>query len=948
MSLRHKLQQNIYLNYFLCFLVVGTLVFAVVPISKSTLIWNSDGIAQHYPALLYWRRLLRGLVFHHHLFAQWDWNIGLGSDTFQVLSYYVMGDIFTYPSIFFSQAHMAAYYSIFTVLRLFLCGVTFIFSAKRLLPRAKSSSILVASFVYVFSGYSAYVTFTHPFFLNPLIILPLLIYSINSALTTGRIVPLFVMTAWTLFNNFYLGAVMGLGMVIYWLILLITKPQLRDFILNIRLILSVIGGIGLSAVLFIPSFYQLMVSARSSSEVANGMTLYPLAYYLTLPGMALSNYSRPYWVTGGILAIGIIAVLWSLRRFRQYLVINLTFMVSVIILLVPFLGALMNGGSSPSNRWTFLVMFPIAVAVIYLLDNLNTIDRRDIIVFTSMGLIVAASLFITHSFSFKFDLGGVLIIYACFVILLILTNSAHAIKMPGKTVTTIVLILTCANGVIIMRDRHANQFSQDDTMLMTSFASQQLTTAQKAYEQAKEQITPATTKKAGLLRSLIDNQLGNYLGKAPADNLPILAKTNNINSYWSLQNNYLEKLNNDLENNTSNPNDVTNTGDYRSLLLQYFGVARFFKNTTTKLSPTSYEVNGETTNAQQLLTTTKTMPLIYQSAGIMSKKQFSKLDPSQREAALITNTVTNKAKGNVDQTLLNKVVKIPFSYLNGATTTKKHVSVTMPTTSITPYVTIDSEQKNVKGYELHARLTNISFSAGSLTQRYQNATNNYIKTHNEAMMLSGQDTDLRYSSQLFKLNWLRKNATSMSGNTGTFSIQLGYGQTSNVFEQMGNDNLSFYDPQTSTTLNLGTIKSSNNLITLTLPTSGTYQFDLTLWAVPTKNAATRAINKNTAAKNIKINKNEVTATYQAKKAGILVTTIPYSAGWHLAGSTTKLPRVNDAFIGIPVSRGQNHIKLVYSTPLLHISALISLLSFVILLLIISAELFNKHRSKNLN
>lgn len=209
-------------------------------------------------------------------------------------------------------------------------------------------------------------------------------------------------------------------------------------------------------------------------------------------------------------------------------------------------------------------------------------------------------------------------------------------------------------------------------------------------------------------------------------------------------------------------------------------------------------------------------------------------------------------------------------------------------------------KKNIKGYELHAHISNISFHSGSLNQRYQNATNNYIQTHSEEMMLSGQDTDLRYSTQLFKLNWLRKNATSISGNTGTFSIQLGYGETTNVFEQMGNDNLSFYDPKASTTLNLGTVKSSENLVSLSLPSSGKYDFDLTLWAVPTGSAVTKAINKNTPAKNIRLQKNSVTADYQAKRSGILATTIPYSTGWHLKGSTSKLPRVNEAFVGIPI------------------------------------------------
>lgn len=940
MPLRLKLNHNIYINYILCFFVIGILVFAVVPLSKSTLIWNSDGITQHYPALLYWRKLLRGLVFQHHFFPQWDWNIGLGSDTFQVFSYYVMGDIFTYPAILFTQSHMAAYYSVMTVLRLFLAGITFIFAAKRLMPHAKSISILIASFVYVFSGYSAYVTFAHPFFLNPLIILPLLIYSIHKALTTNKTSLLLLMTAWSLFNNFYLGAIMGIGMVIYWLILLITKPQFRQIKLNLRLICSVIGGVGLSAILFIPSMYQLLNSARSSSQVANGMTLYPLAYYLTLPGMAISNYSRPYWVTGGILAIGVLAMLWSLRRFHQFKIVNLTFIISGIILLFPVLAALMNGGTSPSNRWTFLVMFPLAIAVINLLDNLMTIDKIDLVIFTIAGILMATSLFITHSFSFKFDLGGVLIIYGSFVILLILLQTNRNLSTTPPKIMAIILLLTGLNAVAVMRDRHTNQFSQDDTMLMTSSATQQLTNAQQAYEDKSTETSTGSSS-----RTLIDGQLENYIGKSPADNLPILANTKNINSYWSLQNTYLSKLNSELENNTSNPNDVTNNADYRSLILQYFGVARFFKNSTTEFKPAGYETSGTITNSQELFTATKSMPLIYHTATTMSQKDFSQLDPSQKEVALINNTISETTTTTSHQPLLNKVVKVPFSYLNGNLVSKKHISVSMPTNKISPFITIDSTQKNIKNYELHARISNISFHSGSLTKRFKTATNNYIETHNDAMMLSGQDTDLRYSSQLFKLNWLRKNATSMSGSTGAFSIQLAYGQTTNTFEQMGNDNLSFYDPQKSTTLNLGTIKSSDNLIALSLPTSGKYEFDLTLWAVPTGSAITTAIDKNTPASNITMRKNSITADYQAHQTEILATTIPYSSGWHLKGSTKKLPRVNEAFIGIPVKAGHNHLQLIYETPLLKVSLLISFISLIIFAVLTLLDLigFTKFR-----
>lgn len=942
-NFRKRITSNIYFQYCCCFAIVGILIFAIVFASGSTLIWNSDGITQHYPALVYWRKMLRGLIFHHHLWNQWDWNLGLGQDTIQTFSYYVMGDIFTYPSVFFHQSQMVTYYSVMVIIRLFLAGWAFIFSARHLIKRAANWTIIAGSLVYLFSGYSAYVTFAHPFFINPLIITPLLVYALHRALITSKMGLLSLMTAWTLFNNFYLGAIMGVGMAIYWLILVLSQPQWRNLKTTVKLVISVLIGVLASCALLLPSLYQLTISTRTSNELANGMTWYPLSYYLTLPGLSVSNYARPYWVTGGILVLGIIAVTWSLRRFKRYPAVNWSILTGGVVLLSPILAALINGGSSPSNRWTFLLMMPIACAVVVMLNHLDELQHQDFIWMGVVGVIITVSLFAGNKFKFTYDLGSVMALYFGTVASLAFRNLPVPQRMQFSLTAVIIITITGLNAVIMMRDRHTNQFSTSASMLISDSAAHQLTNTQQAYAQKSSDDTS---------RTLVDGQLRTYTDKSPADNLPILAQTKNINSYWSLQNNYLNSLNNALENNTTNPNDTTNTADYRSLVLRYLGVSRLFMNDGNLSLPSGYDPTGDAVNAQHEYVAHSTVPLIYRAAGTMSTSQFKQLDPSQREVALLSNLITNQVKGQVDQSLLKKIVQITTSVLPTNAqkiATVHHISAHLPTTKLTPTTLSWEADKSLKGYELHARLTNIKYSAGTFQQRHQDALTYYIQSHNQDIMMAGQETDLRYNPTLYSLNWLKKNVMSYSAATGAFKIGVKYGAISNEFVQTGINDLSFYTPHSSTTLNLGTINStddSSNQIQLTLPSSGKTSFDITLWAVPTQTSADRAIARNKPASHIKMIKNGVSATYRATKSDILATTIPYSKGWHVTDTSQTLPRVNKAFIGIPVHAGTNHIKLVYRTPLAHTGLILSIIGILLLsCLVVIEHLWPKRLTK---
>lgn len=942
MALKQRLKSNIYLQYLLVFVILAGFIFAIVPLTGSTLIWNSDGITQHYPALVYWQKMLKGLIFNHQMWSQWDWNVGLGTDTIQTFSYYVMGDIFTYPSILFSQNQMVAYYSIMVVVRLFLIGLSFTFVAKRLIPNSKHLAILVGAIIYTFSGYTAYVTFAHPFFLNPLIILPLLVLGLYSVLNYQRYLLLIISVAWALFNNFYLGTMLAIGMMIYWLILLITTKKYRQFALNLKLIGSVILGAALSAILLLPSMNQLLSSARATSKIANGLTFYPYSYYFTLPGLSISNANRPYWVTGGIMTLGIIAIIWSLRRFKQHLALNVTLVTGGIILLFPTLAALMNGGSSPSNRWSQMLLLPIALAAVHMINDIDSLHRRDFYWFTGYGIIAVISLFMADNFAFTYDLGGVAAIYFVTIFILLFSKLPINFNHKAQLISASLLILVGFNAIVIMRDRHANQYSIDDTMLVSSTQAHELTNSQQSFADSI-----AETKTTG--RSSIDNQLSNLTGDSPADNLAILAQTFNINSYWSLQNKYLNDLSKSLENNTNSANDAINNADYRTTFLHLIGVSNVFLAADNKAQPANYQSTSNITNGQRLYNTTTTMPLIYKSTGTMSNTTFSKLSPTKREVALINNTIYKQAKNKIATTILNKVQKLKFFALPQSLATTQHVKISLPTSEYTPTAYSIKIPESVKGYELHVRLTNIKYTAGTLKSRYDSSLNNYIDKHNQQIMYENDDSNSRYNTDLYKLGWLRQNLFNVSpttGATGAFTIAATYGKTTNTFNQVGSENLSFYNPRTSTTLNMGNISTKTDTFSLHMSNPGTYEFDVELEAVPTGTSLNTAIKANHAAKNIKMDNDMVTATYHSNSNTVLATTIPYSSGWKLTGYQGKLPVVNKGFIGIPVKTGNNQIKLTYSTPYAKLGIIISLLAALVTLSITIITNLNSRRRKD--
>jgi uncharacterized membrane protein YfhO len=906
-------------GYTLLFLFSVIIIFLPYVITGTSLIWHSDGIAQHYPALMSWRETLRSFFFDHQLPEMWHWQIGLGADYLQTFSYYTIGDFFTYPVIFVPKTSVVTYYGVMIIIRLYLAGLSFILAAKYFMPNAKGWTISAAALGYTFFGYTAFAAFEHPFFINPLIIWPLLITAGHHLLTTKKWLPFTIMVFWALFNNFYFGFMLGLGTIICWLIFTFTNRGFLNWRTFGRTVWAGLLGLGGSAILLIPSLIAQFSSTRTGSSLANGLLLYPANYYIGLPGNLIGNYETPiFWLTGGFLSINVMAIWFTWRRFKRYKILAVTWMLATIFLLSPIFAAIFNGGTSPSNRWTFMLALPVGLATVLLLNHLDDLDKRDWSAFLIIGLGSSFSLFVGDDFNLNTGYGLLIAFYGLTMLLLLMRRFAFR-----RATFALVAVIT-GNAILVMNHNHQNNLNPNTTLMVSNENIATQTTSQPAYQQWSD-------TSAALNRVFIDDQLNNVNEKGHTRNMPLLSGLSNVESYWSLQNGAVGKLMNQLQlsSSNSNPNDVVGNLDYRNALLNILGVKTIFSNETNRLTPASYkESTAVIETKQHALSSKSAYPLFYVTPAQTTVAQFNKLSGSDREALLVDTTVTSTTSGK--PSFINTLIKPKVAFNQEVKFGKSaHVSTTTHASLIADGIFIQPDPA-LSGTEVHLEITNLTYKPFSFNERMDAAVAAYRFKHEQIVQNPSDTQDPYYNATAFKWNWLKDNLTSVGPQISNYTLTAKYGSQNVSFTQTGQNNLSFFNPRDNITLNLGRAINSDSptFVPLTFDKMGKYEFDVHIVGVPTD---ARFINVadsvRVAAPKYKLGKNTVTIDVSKFSGELITSTMPYSTGWR--SSDAKITKVNSGFIGIQVPKNAKTVTLTYQTPGLLPSLIVTIISFFI-------------------
>ncbi|EIW13763.1 putative membrane protein [Lactiplantibacillus pentosus KCA1] len=977
----------LWLWYSVLFAIVISVVYGSLFQSGRSLVWRVDGITQHLPILIEFQRMLKG-VGNQSLFG-WSWNLGLGADQMTTFSYYVVGDPFNYLIKFFPVSHVEQGYQILILLRFYTIGLAFLLFSS--IWNFSRFSRLVGALTYTLTAYTFLVGMHHPFFLLPMILFPLLCWGIERIFREQHWWPLAVIVALTALSNIYFMYLLGIGCLIftgwrYWQLSVRAKKILPFQKLFRQLVVPVVIGILIAGTVLVPTALLMSHSARTGSQFASGMLLYPLSYYLALPNLLITNGSGlPYWTLLGMSGITFFGIVHSLRHFKQHFEVNVLIIAIGLSVLFPAIAAVFNVMTSPSNRWLLMTTLLFAFLTMRLIDELPSLDKVDYLSFigASVGLLVlvwlSGGLYLNIS---RHDAET----YVLLFLLLVWLICCYAFALSSTISKSGLLLIVCLNlmnnglGWTSMR-----QSTQSQNQLLRGSASSWI----KNYLDGAERSIGDTGSFSRV--SLSSGYSGGT--QTPGNNIPMLMGIHNIASYFSIQNHVVNDYSKSIGNSVSVVNSPLGNVDERLSANNFLGVryvfmrADHFKKDTL---PSGYSViqtaNGkpkiyrDIAVASQLSNGTGTVvlenyrafPLLYTQNKQITPVAYNKMSQVKREQAMIFGTVLEKRMPGIVVTKLPKNTHIA-SYKVQADTSKLTSSMQQVVTkrqqagepsvlsSNAKHVLKQNQQisQSIKHSNTDGLQVMENGVDGSVTT-YKLALDHPERFRGKSLYLDLSGIRATYSSDLsinqlllantpIYMNQVMQQSAPAIFNNGTqgYSFKATTHTFSTGFDQQANSNLSNYVIRKHVLLNLGYARSTRKTITLRIQGATKINFKrVRVLAVSYGERYKQQIKHVQQQKlhNLKITNNRIIGNTQNTTASVLTSSIPYSKGWHLTvdGKTQPIVKVNKGFVGAKVLAGRHRIVLTYRTPGLILGIVMSIIGTGILLLTIFVQAHKKN------
>ncbi len=915
-----------YITYTLLFALICLMAFSWFYLNRRSFIWSIDGIYQHYNALAYYGEYLRELVATWSSTGKltlplWNFNLGYGSDIITTLHYYVIGDPLCLLSFFVKREQTEILYNVLILLRLYLCGVTFSMYCHRM--KSDHFSTLVGSLTYVFCLFSMYYGIRHPYFINPLIYLPLLLIGIEKIFHNEKPYLFIFMTFLSTVSNFYFFYMLSIIIFIYSVIRFFHRYK-QNIIKNLVLLLGKFIGfyfIGVAMACFI--FFPIVIAFLSSNRVLTENhvpLLYSLKYYENLLAGFFSASPLDYSTLLGFFAVAFLSIilLFSQRKEHRQLVIG--FCILVVFLLIPYVGHVLNGFSYIGNRWVFGLTFLVALIVVKMLPTLLDINIR-----------FSAILFLCTTVYF----------FLCFMI----TNSRKETIIVSLALTFMLLFLLVFSKILRREKGIPGEkvlfFTKAGVILITivgilSNSLYRYSPVQRGYvsdflenDTALSFLTSHATK---VLDSIQDDEFYRYDDTTEGNdcsNSALLNGKNSIGYYFSLENGNISNF--FMENGNTIRTFQRYSGLDNRVLLETLASVKYCivkRGEESKLSAGFTKLIASHTDDDgviyDLYYNENSLPLGYTYSSYITKDRFLTLSLAERQQALVQGVVLDKPTASTEefpQTSLEFTdLDLPYEIETDART-EKDIDVMdgkIIVRKADSQITLQLKQ-TMDNCETYVVFKNLKFSGYSPRQTY---------TDDEWEKLDSltQNNILRESKFYEDPNYARVKVKS-SPVSKSFTIST--------------KNDSYYVERENCLVNLCYSQKPRTQITITFGAAGEYTFDqLQVVAqsltIPKNNIE---LLKQDTLQNVSIGTNTVTGTIDLEEPKILCLSIPYSEGWTAAvdGAKTEILKANTMYMCIPLSAGQHKIELNYETPGLAFGIILTKLGFFALLLLLAFD-----------
>ena len=937
--------------YTVLYAVLTVVVFSPLIVGDRSFIWGGDGLAQHIKALSYYGVWLRGIASSIASgqgleLPMFSFSLGYGADVLDTLNYYAIGDPLNVFAVFVPTEQTPVLYTALIIVRPYLAGLAFALYAWRVF-RPSSHGLLAGALVYAFCGFAMFAGTKHPFFVNPLIYLPLVLYGVERVLRDRKHGVFAISIALCAVSNFYFFYMIFLFMALYIVMRLVAihrgegkagaRRALADFG---RLFGAGVVGMLVSCVVFVPVVMYFLQGSRSEVEHVVPL-LYSLDYYAMLL-LNITTTSNPGgWESCTYTFMGVIFLMAAISLFGERKAntqLKIALVVMAVMLCVPFIGYALNGFSYVANRWSWAFCFAgacavtvrweplmrqsrrqaavmIAIVVAYLvvcvLGNWNTMPKAGLVLTAALWLVSAVAIVVAAQIAQKSQADQVV-------------QEARTLQAPETAPEAQTAPMTQAAGAR-KGTRLASGFAI--AVVCAGIALNGLSIYSQFgagnYEgfMPNELVPTIYTSEAKTVADLGDDEFFRYSASWPfiTRNAGSYAGVSSTASYWSLGNSHIEEFMYEMGI------DGSDTRGYcyydlngQSMLYELAGV-KYFTMPENDMRPygygdqpiaegVCYPLAVENRRIVYVYENEMPLPFGYTYRSVVDGGLFESLAPAQRREAIMQACLLGK-----DATLAadGEIELATADTLRFSSSTLPHEVQTQGALAFKDDTFFADEAHGVAiirflseaGREVSLQMGDVSYQVEGMPQ-----LDIYMYFYPLGQSYS-------YLSQL----------SSAQGSYGSYTYwrwhTVGTGFSKEALERVE------FDLPLAGTYTLEDIQ----VVSQSMENYPSYVAGLTEDVM--ENVDMHYVTRDSAATS------HVTGTIDLGEPKILCTQIPYSDGWKVLvdGEEADLLQVNIMFAGVALDAGSHEVEFVYETPGLNAGALASLVGIVLFALMVLYE-----------
>lgn len=921
-------RQLYYFAYSVLFVVIALIVFSWYFLKGKFLVWTVDGFAQHYKALVYYseymRDIIKNLLLQHELIIpHWDFSIGEGSDILQTLHYYVIGDPFLVCSILIPARFMYLYYTAAVLLRIYLSGIAFSALCFQLGNRSRYA-VMAGSMAYIFCYWSIFQGSRHPYFLNPMLYLPLLLLGVEKMIKRKKPYLFILTVAVSALSNIYFFYVLVCITILYVLIrsiLLYYKDMKSAFFLIIRIGAASVLGLMLAAVIFLPMCYAFFTDARSA--VGQPLHLfYPFSYYLTLPAAFLST-DVSYELCMGFAAPVLPAIFLMFYKRKKFTLMKIFFTVCVVITIFPFCGQILNGFSYMSNRWCFafaLVVSYILTATWPFLMRMNAKEASRLTLCTIVYFLIC----LLSEYSRTEQAFSAIIL--CMIMLFILNPAFEGNFLHDKRKQRLVLLTVLVS--VALNSFWKNAVSEgDDAQGMDRYIAQTLISNETA-------LVAAAAEADGI------NGFYRYSGRDLTANANMIAGISSTQYYWTISNPYIAEYRREL-------NLIENTvhryvGYDDRAALNALASVLYYAVPSGDPAPAPYGFSPVENEAgwapYRLYQNDYALPFSYTYDNYILADTCEALSAADKQNCMLQSVVLfEEAKYSaVGQPVLNSD-SLPYTITCNSNEVTQQGN-TFVVTSENSSVTIAFE--GLPDSETYLEITGLDFQGASGYDLYFG---------DEKFDPSGlYDRDHWYILSKSARELIKKERWFWSEPTFIDLMFTSSDMVSKALRYYTKDH-SYYADRHDFIVNLGYSEDVLSSVTITFPERGIYSFDSIRIVGCSMSDYPEQIAKlkEDTLQNVVFGTDTVIGEISLDRPRLLCFSIPYSKGWraYVDGKEEKLYQANVMHMALDLDAGAHKIELRYETPMLKEGIYLSLCGAVLFVLLIIIDVRRTKKGK---